>query len=152
MLWYGLRPTPPRNRKRSTKKQKRVLRAAYPDHGERYLAKWRSRVGSMHGAAGRIAEIPLIFHFVRLQNDNDVGRRAPLRYYPQMKEMSTTRLDTLNHMAALLAERAAQLEPHLREFRVVCVLTLRCALRPTPQSSLCSENDQKTQSFLPQMP
>ena len=116
------------------------------------MAKRRSRVGSMHGAAGRIAEIPPIFHFVRLQNDNDVGRRAPLRYYPQMKEMSTTRLDTLNHMAALLAERAAQLEPHLREFRVVCVLTLRCALRPTPQSSLCSENDQKTQSFLPQMP
>ena len=87
-----------------------------------------------------------------LTSDRQMQRARGRAYVAASWREATTRLDTLNHMAALLAERAAQLEPHLREFRVVCVLTLRCALRPTPQSSLCSENDQKTQSFLPQMP
>jgi hypothetical protein len=70
------------------------------------------------------------------------------------RRMPTTGLDNLNHMAALLAKQTTQLEPHQREFRVVCVDVAACA--PPPELSVVrfslSRLTQKTHSFLPQMP
>jgi len=51
------------------------------------------------------------------------------------RRMPTTGLDNLNHMAALLAKQTTQLEPHQREFRVVCVDVAACA--PPPRALCC---------------